>query len=192
MRKYLVILSAAGVLVSCGGNGHRQLPATEEGAGAVKSETVGAPGRVETGKTVGASGRVETGKTVGAPGTVGTAVGTEKTVGAISDMHTAETSLDYPGTYEGTLPGADCPGIKTTLVLADDGSYALHMEYLERGTAFDEKGTFKVEGNLLTLAPSDGGQVGYYRVEENRLRHLDANRKPITGELADHYVLRKK
>ena len=169
MRKYLLILSAAGVLVSCGGNGRRQASAsaTEVGAGAAKSETVGASG------------------------TAGTA-GTGKTVGEIPDSHTAETSLDYLGTYEGTLPGADCPGIRTTIVLAADGSYALHMEYLERDSAFDEKGTFKVEGNLLTLTPSDGGQVGYYKVEENRLRHLDADRQPIAGELAEHYVLRKK
>ena len=44
----------------------------------------------------------------------------------------------------------------------------------------------------MTLTPSDGGQVGYYKVEENRLRHLDADRQPIAGELAEHYVLRKK
>lgn len=108
------------------------------------------------------------------------------------DMHTAETSLDYLGTYEGTLPGADCPGIRTTIVLAADGSYTLHMEYLERDTAYDEKGSFEVKGNLLTLTPSDGGQPGYYKVEENRLRHLDGDRQPITGELAEHYVLQKK
>ena len=151
MKKYLLILSVAGALVSCGGN-LRKTATT----GSAACETVTA------------------------------------TTGTTSDGHTAETSLDWPGTYEGTLPAADCPGIETTLVLAADGSYTLRMEYLERNTAFDEKGTFRVEGNLLTLVPSDGGQPGYYRVEENRLRHLDADRQPITGELADHYVLQKK
>ncbi len=151
MKKYLLILSVAGALVSCGGN-LRKTATT----GSAACETVTA------------------------------------TTGTTSDGHTAETSLDWPGTYEGTLPAADCPGIETTLVLAADGGYTLRMEYLERNTAFDEKGTFRVEGNLLTLVPSDGGQPGYYRVEENRLRHLDADRQPITGELADHYVLQKK
>ena len=33
------------------------------------------------------------------------------------DMHTAEISLDYYGTYKGTLPAADCPGINVTLTL---------------------------------------------------------------------------
>lgn len=158
MRRYLLILSAAGLLAACGGNGRRQAPGTGEGAGAVKSQTVGAA----------------------------------EIAGTAPDMHTAETSLDYLGTYEGTLPGADCPGIETTLALAPNGSYTLHMKYLERETAYDEKGAFEVKGNLLTLIPSDGGQPAYYKVEENRLRHLNADRQPVTGELAEYYVLQKK
>lgn len=120
--------------------------------------------------------------------TTGTAeAGTE-----MVDMHNAENALDYHGTYKGTLPAADCPGIVTTLTLSADGRYALHMEYLERDVAFDEQGAYEVEGNLLVLTPDDGGQGGCYKVEENRLRMLDGDRKPITGELADHYVLQKE
>lgn len=118
------------------------------------------------------------------------ATGTPET--ATSDMHTAEISLDYCGTYCGTLPGADCPGIETTLTLLPEGQYTLHLKYLERDAEFDETGRFAVDGNLLTLSPSDGETPGYYRIEENRLRHLDADRKPISGKLADHYVLKKK
>ena len=33
------------------------------------------------------------------------------------DEHNAQNSLDWAGTYEATLPCADCPGIKTTVVL---------------------------------------------------------------------------
>ena len=29
------------------------------------------------------------------------------------DMHDAESSLDYQGTYTGVFPAADCPGIET-------------------------------------------------------------------------------
>ena len=123
-----------------------------------------------------------------AAGTTGTAeAGTE-----MVDIHNAENALDYHGTYKGTLPAADCPGIVTTLTLSADGRYALHMEYLERDVAFDEQGAYEVEGNLLVLTPDDGGQGGCYKVEENRLRMLDGDRKPITGELADHYVLQKE
>ena len=44
---------------------------------------------------------------------------------AVVDMHNAENSLDIEGTYTGTLPAADCPGIKTTLTLNNDKSFTL-------------------------------------------------------------------
>lgn len=68
------------------------------------------------------------------------------------------------------------PGIETTLTLAPDGSYALHLKYIDRDSEFDEKGAFTVKENLLTLTPSEGGQPQYYKVEENRLRRLDARK----------------
>ena len=106
-------------------------------------------------------------------------------------MHTAETSLDYLGTYEGTLPAADCPGIQTTLTLNPDGAYKLHMKYIDRDTELDEWGRFTIEANQLTLYPDEGEPTGSYRVEENRLRMLDAEKQPVTGALAENYVLQK-
>ena len=49
--------------------------------------------------------------------------------------------------------------------------------------ALDYQGTYKVGIGLP--APE------YYKVEENRLRRLNAKKQPITGELADQYVLTK-
>ena len=107
------------------------------------------------------------------------------------DMHDAESSLDYQGTYTGVFPAADCPGIDMRLTLKKDGTYSLHMKYLDRDSEFDEKGAFTVKENLLTLTPSEGGQPKYYKVEENRLRRLDAEKQPVTGALADNYTLQK-
>lgn len=107
------------------------------------------------------------------------------------DMHDAESSLDYQGTYTGVFPAADCPGIDMRLTLKKDGTYSLHMKYLDRDSEFDEKGAFTVKENLLTLTPSEGGQPQYYKVEENRLRRLDADKQPVTGPLAENYVLKK-
>lgn len=45
-------------------------------------------------------------------------------------MHDAESSLDYQGTYTGVFPAADCPGIDMRLTLKKDGTYSLHMKYL--------------------------------------------------------------
>lgn len=107
------------------------------------------------------------------------------------DMHDAESSLDYQGTYTGVFPAADCPGIDMRLTLKKDGTYSLHMKYLDRDSEFDEKGAFTVKENLLTLTPSEDGQPQYYKVEENRLRRLDAEKQPVTGALADNYTLQK-
>ena len=41
---------------------------------------------------------------------------TDSTATGVVDIHNAETSLDYEGTYKGVLPAADCPGIETTLI----------------------------------------------------------------------------
>lgn len=107
------------------------------------------------------------------------------------DMHTAENALDYFGVYEGTLPAASCPGIKTALTLHPDNTATLHSEYIDRPDGvFDEKGTYTLEGNLLTVRLNDG-EVYYYKVEEGRLRMLNADKEPVTGDLADHYLLKQ-
>lgn len=116
---------------------------------------------------------------------------TQNAVAAAPDMHNAETSLDYQGTYKGTFPAADGPGIEVTLKLRHDGTYEQHLKYIDRDAEFDEKGAYTVRENLLTLTPADGEQREYYKVEENRLRRLDADKQPIKGALADHYVLLK-
>lgn len=114
-----------------------------------------------------------------------------QSVAQVPDMHTAQTSLDYEGTYAGTLPAADCPGIETRLTLNGDGTYDLHMKYIDRNAEFDERGGYSVRGNLLTLTPEDGEQAQYYKVEENRLRRLDADKQPVMGPLAENYLLKK-
>ena len=107
----------------------------------------------------------------------------------VPDMHTAETSLDYTGTYTGVLPAADCPGIEVRLTLGDDGRYTLDEQYIDRDTRFHTAGRYTVRENLLTLDGADGAT--YYRIEEHRQRMLTPERQPDTGELADRYVLTK-
>ena len=108
----------------------------------------------------------------------------------VPDRHYAEISLDYEGIYKGVLPAADCPGIETTLTLNPDKSFTLHSVYMEKNTSFVATGTYTVEKDLLTLKETSK-EWSYYKVEENRLRKLDKDKKEITGELANHYVLKK-
>ncbi len=108
---------------------------------------------------------------------------------AFKDIHTAQNSLDYIGTYTGTFPAADCPGINVELVLNKDYSYTQSMDYIDRNTKFTEKGKFTVEGNILTLMSNDMNQ--YYKVGENKLTRLDSDKQPVTGPMADMYILKK-
>ena len=116
---------------------------------------------------------------------------TDSTTIAVVDMHNAETSLDYEGTYKGVFPAADCPGIETTLILNPDKTYTLHSVYIDRDSSFDDKGTYTLKGNLLTLK-EENGEISYYKVEENRVRLLTDDKQEITGALADHYILNKE
>lgn len=109
-------------------------------------------------------------------------------------MHTSEMSLDWAGTYSGTLPCASCPGIKTSLTLTDQGSYTLRMTYLNSGDSskVESSGTFSwsYAGDKITLDNED--VPNQYFVGENYLAKLDMNGQRITGELAEFYILSKE
>lgn len=119
----------------------------------------------------------------------------QKTTTGVPDMHNAENALDYQGTYKGVFPAADCPGIEIELTLHNDNTYTMNSSYMDRSEEpIQQTGNYTVKGNLLTLCAKVG--IGlpapeYYKVEENRLRRLNAKKQPITGELADQYVLTK-
>lgn len=108
------------------------------------------------------------------------------------DMHTSEMALDYHGVYEGTLPCADCEGIKTQLTVNDDNTFVLVSDYLgEEDAKFEDKGTYFIEdGEILVIQDEDGEQK-YYKLQEGSLAQLDANKKLIEGEMAPLYVLTK-
>ena len=76
---------------------------------------------------------------------------TDSTATGVVDIHNAETSLDYEGTYKGVLPAADCPGIETTLILNPDKTFTLHSVYIDRDSSFDEKELIRWKVNILTL-----------------------------------------
>ncbi|WP_228458616.1 copper resistance protein NlpE [Chryseobacterium aureum] len=105
---------------------------------------------------------------------------------------TSENSLDWPGTYEATVPCADCPGIKTSLTLNEDRTFSITEEYLDRNSKNQDKGSFTWDttGSMITLK---GKTAHYkYKVGENKLIQLDMEGKEIDGQKTDVYVFKKK
>jgi len=107
------------------------------------------------------------------------------------DMHTSENALDWQGTYQGTLPCADCQGIETTLTLMTNKTYTLTQTYI-KGKTYTLSGRFEwnLAGSTITLLGTKAHQR--YKVVENGLLHLDQNGEVIAGDLSELYRLRKK
>lgn len=114
----------------------------------------------------------------------------DTTVVAVED---AAAPASYYGTYEGTLPCADCSGIKIVLTLNDDTTYDLTQEYLEKEPAYDENGTYTVEDGLVTLITPSSGEKTYYRILDGKLAFTpDSTGTMVEGEMAENYILTKK
>jgi heat shock protein HslJ len=112
---------------------------------------------------------------------------------AVDAAHNSRNALDWPGSYIGTLPCADCEGIRTTITLRDDGTFDRERLYLGKSrTPLSDSGQFawNEAGGVVTLAAADGTPQ-MYQVGENQLFHLDRGGNRITGDLAARYVLRQ-
>lgn len=99
------------------------------------------------------------------------------------------------GTYEGTLPAADCPGIKTVLTINADSTYQLQQDYIDRKDGHDEaSGVLEVlDGNVLMLVRPSSGEHTFYKVKDNSsVIMTDSLGNEPEGETAKLYVLTKK
>ncbi|GHA65520.1 copper resistance protein NlpE [Photobacterium aphoticum] len=113
---------------------------------------------------------------------------------AVDPAHTSQNALDWNGTYTGILPCASCEGIKTEVVLHKDGTYSLTEMYLgEAGDAYEYEGSFNwnAAGNTIAL-PGVGENGAKFFVGENQLFRLDQDGNRVTGDLAEHYILKKQ
>jgi uncharacterized lipoprotein NlpE involved in copper resistance len=109
------------------------------------------------------------------------------------DARNSRTSLDWEGVYTGTIPAASGPGINVRLKINEDESFELKYEYLDKPeNPSTWTGSFKWDdaGNIITLDIKD--VPPHYKAEQNKLIQLDMEGKPISGNLADNYVLKKE
>ena len=111
----------------------------------------------------------------------------------VDAAHNSRNALDWPGTYTGMVPCADCDGIQTSITLRADGTFERERLYLGKpGAPMSDSGQFAWNdaGSIVTLAAADG-TTQMYQVGEKLLFHLDQAGNRITGDLAPQYVLAK-
>ncbi|MGQ4659113.1 copper resistance protein NlpE N-terminal domain-containing protein [Lysobacter sp. F6437] len=94
----------------------------------------------------------------------------------------------FAGTFSGTLPCADCPGIDTTLVLNPDGTYDIDEAYQDSdGVVAKMDGTWTVEADdrQIRLDPnSKSEQDRLYAITSNEeITMLDLEGKPAASGL---------
>lgn len=107
------------------------------------------------------------------------------------DGHTAQNSLDWAGTYEATLPCADCAGIKTTITFDKSGTFKYAAEYLDKNFKVNDAGAIMWHDNG-SVAHLKGKDIDIkLKVVENGLVGLDTEGKEIEGSLKEHYNYKK-
>ena len=112
---------------------------------------------------------------------------------AIDTAHHSQNSLDWVGTYQGTLPCDDCDGMETTVILNKDLTYKNLIVYKGKGSGkpvtFEGKFSW-ADGNSIVLdgitdAPSK------YAVGEQTLLQLGMDGKQKNDLPARKYTLKK-
>ncbi|WP_188500283.1 copper resistance protein NlpE N-terminal domain-containing protein [Pontibacter amylolyticus] len=107
-------------------------------------------------------------------------------------MSNAEVARSAVGTWVGTIPCADCPGIGYTLELNPDSTYRERMVYQGRSaTPFVQSGTWGVGHGRVQLKKQGTGN-NQFALDGETLVMLDGDGNRIESALADAYRLRRK
>ena len=107
----------------------------------------------------------------------------------------APTDTAYCGTYQGTLPAADCPGIKTVLTIAADSTYTLSSQYIDRqAQPVVTSGVYHLKqgGKLIELVTPSSGEKTYYKIKDAKsIVMTDSAGIEPQGPTAKFYVLKR-
>jgi heat shock protein HslJ len=112
----------------------------------------------------------------------------------LPEKSNSRDALDWNGTYSGTVPCADCPGIHVELTLSSDLTYTMTRVYQDRDGMFVNSGNFDWNdaGSGIKLhTASDDGSFQHFKVNEGALVLLTPSGEIVTGVNADAYLLYK-
>lgn len=107
-------------------------------------------------------------------------------------MSNAQVAQVAVGTWVGTIPCADCPGIDYTLTLNPDSTYRERLVYQGRSaTPFTQSGTWGVLNGRVKLNKQGTGN-NQFAIEGEALVMLDSEGNRIESALAEAYRLRRQ
>jgi copper homeostasis protein (lipoprotein) len=110
----------------------------------------------------------------------------------VSAGDNSRNALDWQGSYVGTVPCADCEGIRTRVELRGDGTFSRSLIYLGKDAQpLDDSGTFTWDAAGSRVALGGASDAQRYQVGENVLFHLDRDGQRISGDRAALYRLDK-
>jgi len=133
--------------------------------------------------------------TVAAPAQAGAVAGTDATA-VVNHERPDPAGFDrkaFAGSFAGTLPCADCPGIDMRIDIEADGSFRASETYQDRDTTVEIAGTWTIDadGRRLLLDPDskDEADRHFEIVSKDEIRMLDTEGKPVESAL--NYSLRR-
>lgn len=89
-----------------------------------------------------------------------------------------------PASYEGTLPCADCSGLRTVLAIWPDSVYRLAQTYEGKSTTpVVTMGRWRLSESVLSFETDNGIPILYRRVGDDTLTLLDQQGQPIATSL---------
>lgn len=117
------------------------------------------------------------------------------TAPALREAAAPTTDIAYCGTYQGTLPAADCPGIKTVLTIAADSTYTLSSQYIDRqAQPVVTSGVYHLKpgGKLIELVTPSSGEKTYYKIKDAKsIVMTDSAGIEPQGPTGKFYVLKR-
>ena len=100
------------------------------------------------------------------------------TLAAILIFGCSKSTLN--GTYEGTLPCADCPGLQTLITFNSDGSFYMKETYLESDVEpIITEGKWVLSGDIIHFTAGDY-KFEYKLISEKEIRWAPGGQE-ITG-----------
>ncbi len=108
---------------------------------------------------------------------------------AVTETTTPKFANNVYGIYRGTIPCADCPGIKTTVSLETDNTFKIASEYLgDEGGKSETTGNFSWDKSGTKIILKSAKEETQFLVGDGTLTQLDKSGNKIEGANAQFYL----